>query len=553
MMKFGGSTRLVILQGPSEDEEDESELSMTELMALKEEKEKKRKEEEELRKKKEEAEKEAQEERERAKGVSWGMEDEEEEKLPDMEKNPFAELADNESLYIDDPKKMIEKWFDREGYDFDKSLYQVTERGYAHFHCRLDLPSDCQPNFAEAEVKGGKKKEAEIKCALEACRILDRLGLLRPSQQTQMERKVKRWEEDDFYASDEDEFMDRTGDIGRKRKMRMKMAGKTEGDTIETYDSLLAKHKKAEEDMVEMEGELKKAMQRKAEAEKRSASGDLDSYLSELKKGAQVDKETVTKLKVRIAELSKEKERLVKLINIARPANMPELKSAEAATVKPKAGIMIGRRPGKGLGMAAKVKSVSADSVSKPLVVKSEEKKVLEAFLEEEESKKVAERERELQPIGYEVVKPRKHEPQKKERMGAGEMASVVIKGPEVPEHVKKALEKARMEEESLKPLEKHTETSEKTVLGTLDVLNAQKIEAVQGDYLEDNDEDSERKRKRGDRGSKRAKKKKDEDEEEELKDDYYKVGMDRQYDVWMPPSNQDGTGKTSLNEKLGY
>ena len=82
--------------------------------------------------------------------------------------------------------------------------------------------------------------------------------------------------------------MDRTGDIGRKRKMRMKMAGKTERDTIETYDSLLAKHKKAEEDMVEMEKELKKAMQRKAEAEKRSASGDLDSYLSELKKGAQV-------------------------------------------------------------------------------------------------------------------------------------------------------------------------------------------------------------------------------------------------------------------------
>merc|ERR1712211_189785 len=121
---------------------------------------------------------------------------------------------------------------------------------------------------------------------------------------------------------------------------------------------------------------------------------------------------------------------------------------------------------------------------------------------EEEESKKVAERERELQPIGYEVVKPRKHEPQKKERMGAGEMASVVIKGPEVPEHVKKALEKARMEEESLKPLEKHTETSEKTVLGTLDVLNAQKIEAVQGDTLEDNDR---RERERGVTGARKG------------------------------------------------
>merc|ERR1711934_1134617 len=166
-----------------------------------------------------------------------------------------------------------------------------------------------------------------------------------------------------------------------------------------------------------------------------------------------------------------------KLINIARPANMPELKASDTAPSKPKAGIMIGRRPGKGLGIAAKIKSVSADSMSKPIVVKSEEKKVLEAFLEEEESKKLAEKEKELQPIGYEVVKPEKHQPQKKERMGAGEMASVVIKGPEVPEHVKEALDKARKEEESLKSLEKKgMEATEKTVLGTLDVLNAQRL-----------------------------------------------------------------------------
>ena len=44
-------------------------------------------------------------------------------------------------------------------------------------------------------------------------------------------------------------------------------------------------------------------------------------------------KETVTKLKVRIAELSKEKERLVKLINIARPANMPELKASDLSLI----------------------------------------------------------------------------------------------------------------------------------------------------------------------------------------------------------------------------
>jgi len=478
-----------------------------------------------------------------------------EEEFPDMEKNPFAELADNEALYVDDPKKMIEKWFDREGYDFDKSMYQVTERGYAHFHCRLDLPADCSPNFAEAEVKGGKKKEAEVQCALEACRVLDRLGILRPSSHARMERKVKQWEEDDFYASDEDEFMDRTGDIGRKRRMRMKMAGKAEGDTIETYASLMVKHAKVEEDILSTEKQLKQVLEKNAAAEKRSNSGDLDSYLAELKKGAQVDKETVTKLKVRASELVKEKDRLVKLVNLARPAAMPELQPSERA--RPKAGILIGRRPGKGLGLAAKVKSVSADSVNKPLLVKSEETKVLEAFLEKEEgSRRRPGEERELAPIGYEEAKPAKHEVVRKERMGAGEVNSLVVKGPQIPEHIKNAVteEKGKGVDEKSEAVENEEEEVKlelKPVLGTLDVLNIQRAE-VEGD-LDQQLEEEEKKRKRGDRGLRRAKKKKEEEEDEEEKETHYRVGADRQYDVWMPPQDQSGDGRTGLNEKLGY
>ena len=132
----------------------------------------------------------------------------------------------------------------------------------------------------------GKKKEATIQAALEACRILDRLNLLNPSHQSAAEKKVKRWEEDDFYASDEDEFLDRTGSIEQKRKQRMKMAGKVEATTnVETYETLMAKHKVSESELVRCEKELKDALARKMQADVESENHDLDSYLAQLNQG----------------------------------------------------------------------------------------------------------------------------------------------------------------------------------------------------------------------------------------------------------------------------
>ena len=48
------------------------------------------------------------------------------EEFPDMKKNPFSELANNESLYVEDPKKCLKNWFEREGYDLE---YNVSEKG----------------------------------------------------------------------------------------------------------------------------------------------------------------------------------------------------------------------------------------------------------------------------------------------------------------------------------------------------------------------------------------------------------------------------------------
>ena len=130
----------------------------------------------------------------------------------------------------------------------------------------------------------GKKKEATVQAALEACRILDRLNLLNPSQQTAAEKKVKRWEEDDFYASDEDEYLDRTGTIQKKRAHRMKIAGKA-SEKVDTYDTLMKKHCSITEELGQCEKELQDALARKERAEHDSEQLDLDGYLSQLKKG----------------------------------------------------------------------------------------------------------------------------------------------------------------------------------------------------------------------------------------------------------------------------
>ena len=415
----------------------------------------------------------------------------------------------------------------------------------------MELPVDGQPNFAEAQVKG-KKKEAVVQAALEACRILDRLGLLKQSQQTRLERKVKKWEDDDFYDSDEDEFLDRTGDIALKRKKRMKMAGMAK-DTIETYESLTKKYEEIEKEQQEVEVELKKVQERNSRAEKMSDQNDLDRYLAELKKGAQVDKGSVTKLKVKLNQLSIEKERLVKLINIAKPINMPELKTDQNNITKPKSGIMIGKIRSK--GFVGKIKNVTKDSISKPIVVPAERTKVLEAFLQEDEVKskkmkltddnEVDDDDDMVKPISYEIHKPT--EPVKKNRIGYQDqnlkpkVNSERKLGPTVPDHLKEALEKSPEEETGDEKPNKEATTAQST--------EQTEFEQEPEDVSEESDDVV--KRKRGDRGSKRRAKLEESITEE--KEEFYKVGMDSKYDVWLPPENQSGDGKTSLNEKLGY
>ena len=187
MIKFGGSTRHLILQGPEEDTESESELSVTELKELAAEKARQRQEEklsQEIKATESES-----------IGISWGMpedavEDEENEKKSEQSNSIITLSAENENLYINDPKKTLRGWFEREGYDLE---YECQELSYAKFKCTVSLPIEDENGttfdiVAEATVSG-KKKEAVVSCALEACRILDRRGLLRTSKHESRQKK----------------------------------------------------------------------------------------------------------------------------------------------------------------------------------------------------------------------------------------------------------------------------------------------------------------------------------------------------------------------------
>ncbi|ESO96480.1 hypothetical protein LOTGIDRAFT_115736 [Lottia gigantea] len=315
VVKFGGSTRLHILQGPETDQEEESELSITEI---KQQREKQKREAEVLRLAEAEQNERVRQQMTGDDGCSWGMGDDAEEEVEEGE--TISLKPENEELYIDDPKKALKGFYEREGCDLPE--YIITDGAPGKYKCRVDLPVDGQngePLIAEVMISG-KKKEAVVACALEACRLLDRHQLLRQAKHESRKKKAKNWEADDFYDSDEDTFLDRTGTIEKKRTKRMIQAGKADNKG-DSYDTLVKKHKAVISEMEEIDAKLEQA--------KAAFDGDdvdaLDAYMSAIKAGV-MDTKTKMNLKRRLIVLRTEEMRYRKLVNIAKPASLPELK-----------------------------------------------------------------------------------------------------------------------------------------------------------------------------------------------------------------------------------
>ncbi|RZC32408.1 kanadaptin [Asbolus verrucosus] len=469
MLKLGCSTRTYLLNGPAADTEEESELSLTELKEKRLEelrrREQQKEKEEELRKKQEE------------RGIDWGLGEDADEET-DLSENPYAE-ANNEELYIDNPKKALRGFFEREGLDLE---YDCSEQGIGQFLCKVELPIDDEmgrPIFAEVFHKG-KKKEAVVQCALEACRILDRHGLLRQATHESRKRKPKNWEENDYYDSDDDTFLDRTGSIEKKREMRMNAKAPQKAETYENLN---------------LEMEL-------ADAQRKLASQDvvtnaetdpLDSFMMELKK-SKPSKQSVNKLKLELNKLKQEHSNVIKLVNITKPASLPPLVAeylaiANTSSSEKKALPLIGKRRKIKLQLSAKsteMTKIDAEGVDEEM----EEEK------EEDHQKQIVE-------ISAENV--------------------------EKTESIVENVETKMDNEENGKDINSSITNSDMK--------------------KETSDDIDEKKKKRNQRRLQQKQERAEVERQKGYAEDHHR----EDYNMWIPPADQTGDGRTALNDKYGY
>ncbi|KAM7364013.1 kanadaptin [Cochliomyia hominivorax] len=518
MLRLGASTRSYILQGPPEDEEPESELTVTELKA------KRQQELEEAALEKQRLAEEAI-ERSRNEGCSWGMAEDADEES-DLTHNPYAS-TNNEELFLDDPKKTLRGYFEREGLEL---VYKCDEMSAGSFICRVELPLDDangRPIVAEV-VHKGKKKDCVVQCALEACRILDRYGVLRQANQEPLKRKQKSKESD----SDDDEFWDRTGDVARKKQRK---ANASTSVTL-TYDDLLKQENDINEQIKEIEIRINEYQdqQQRLKSHKSDDGEDLDAFMENLQnKEIKLDKTEIRKLRLEEQRLKSEKVRVQRLIRIAKPVDLPfstqitEQKQSQGQHMVKKQLPMIGKR----------------NQFSKFKVIKMEvpkyNSKPAKVFGSDEE-----EIEEDDEPVEKTCEENKQNLNNKSEYLPAIAEDNGITK-------------KEKGEHETLTGKENETATTYSTNLkkstedevcntGDFHEKSCKTIKTLP-ELVENNIENAKGNKKRRQRIRQRGKR-----QEVDMDDDVEYESSDK-YAKWVPPENQTGDGFTELNKKFGY
>lgn len=502
-LKFGNSTRAYIFQGPTVDEEEESEFTVTELKQQRVEREIEKENEEKVKQEKLAKEKENE-------GISWGLAEDAEEE-PDLTENPFA-VTNNEEIFIDDPKKTLRGYFEREGHELD---YRCDELSPGVFICRIELPIDDEvgnPIVCEVQHKG-KKKECVVQCALEACRILDRHGVLRQSHHEP--RRSKKVTESD---SDDDTFFDRTGDVEKKR---LKKIGHQQTQEALTFEQLTTQETEILDKITSLELKLELMIENeKRVKQQQDTEEDLDAFVSQLSHD-KIDKFGIRNIKMELQNLKLEHGKIQKLINIAKPSVvLPSI-----SQVKSK------------LPLFGKRNKLARDFGIKKAEIKKNVENEFE--VEEEDEEEVTETKKEIKII--EKIK---------------EIPKAVPKKDPV-----KSQEKIKDPEVSKDPI---TPKEPATIKNPLKTLHEEDPEpSFKKPKLDESEEIPIKPQSPSTSSSKSQEPAQKKNKSRKIRSDRYRANIDMNDDeeyideeklsMWVAPDDQRGDGMTHLNDKFGY
>eukprot|EP01147_Barroeca_monosierra_P008011 gene8011-732_t len=300
MLRFGASTRLYILSGPTELAAQENERLLKQEEAIRQHKETKTTNatrEEKL---------------DQMQGISWGMSDDVgEEEDQDDDTDAMAMVTsrilsqggdfDVDAYYRKDPVKALRHFFSQMDDEMEFAYEQVQLGRAREFSASIELPVyDVVGNALTATGQGERKKDAMENCCLNACRILDAKKMLqKAASSVKSQTRSARTNDDD----EDDEFYDRTGDVQRKRAKREHRLLQKQQMPVETAQTLATKHSNLEQQINELEDTIKNLETKNADdIDQDNNADEVDSYVKNLQ---------AKSAKIQIRRLKKERDQLL--------------------------------------------------------------------------------------------------------------------------------------------------------------------------------------------------------------------------------------------------
>lgn len=312
VIRFGGSTRLYIFQGPSELMPPERDLQLMREAKLRREMSER---EASLRRARQQA--------SMAEGVSWGMgEDAIEEEEEDVEEITWQTYTGELTPKQEKTKEKVLKRLEKIGH-MKKEIAAIRAK---------DISQGGLTQGQQTQIARNDQRTAELLEELETLEetlndsIRESLGA-KTGRKPNSKKKGTVEDEEDF-SSDEDDFYDRT-----KKKKPSTQKG-TESQTVETVDSLLEKRDKVLKEIEEKNEQLS-AEKNKMETETvpEVASGDsLDAYMTGLSSTLVQDK--TAQIQQELSTLQSELDRILYLLKVADPSG-EEVKKRELKSQEP--------------------------------------------------------------------------------------------------------------------------------------------------------------------------------------------------------------------------